>query len=260
MFDWWHRWRARRETQAAQAEPIPADLWATTVARYPFIAQRPADEQARLRELARIFLLRKRFAGAHGLVVTDEMAVAVAAQACLPMLALGLEGYDGFVGIVLHPAPAKVRRQHLDATGVMHEYDEWLAGEAMQNGPLMLSWPDVRDAGAFGHEGYNVVIHECAHVLDMQDGLANGSPPWPTVALQQAWHDAATRAWEALRHDVREGWRPWLDPYAAEAPEEFFAVSVEAFFVNGRGFAEAYPELHALLVQFFRQDPARYPL
>ena len=84
MFAWWHRWRARRETQTAQAQPIPADLWAATVARYPFIAQRPAEEQARLRELARIFLLRKRFAGAHGLVVTDDMAVAVAAWWFLP--------------------------------------------------------------------------------------------------------------------------------------------------------------------------------
>lgn len=259
MFGWWQRWRSRREAQTAHDQPIPADLWGTTVARYPFIANRPADELEHLREMARIFLLRKRFTGVHGLEVTDEMAIAVAAQACLPVLHLGLDVYDGFVGIVLHPSQAIARRQRMDDTGVVHEYEEWLAGEAMQGGPMMLSWPDVRDAGLFCAEGYNVVIHECAHILDMQDGAADGCPPWPDAKLGHAWHASASRAWSELLHQINEGLRPWLDEYAAHGPEEFFAVLVESFFVSPHEFQQVYPELHFLFVQYFRQDPASYP-
>jgi Mlc titration factor MtfA (ptsG expression regulator) len=71
------------------------------------------------------------------------------------------------------------RREQLDEHGVVHEYDEVLSGEALEGGPVMLSWRDVRSSGRSAAEGYNVVIHEFAHVLDMADGLADGVPPLP---------------------------------------------------------------------------------
>ena len=49
----------------------------------------------------------------------------------------------------------------------------------------------------------------------------------------------------------------FLDPYAAEALEEFFAVSAEAFFVAPDDFEREEPRTYRLLKEFFKQDPAR---
>src|SRR2546430_15918661 len=100
----------------------------------------------------------KEFSGAHGMEVTDAMRVSIAAQACLPILELGLDWYAGWTGIVVYPGDFRVRRAELDEHGVMHEWDDELAGEAMPGGPVVLSW----DAAA-NHPYSNVGIQEFAH-------------------------------------------------------------------------------------------------
>jgi Mlc titration factor MtfA (ptsG expression regulator) len=67
--------------------------------------------------------------------LTNDVVVAVAAQACLPVLQLGLERYDGFVGIVLHPDQVVARREHVDEHGVVHEYDEELLRRGRRRRP-----------------------------------------------------------------------------------------------------------------------------
>ena len=138
MFGWWRR-RAARE--------IPEALWQQALRDFPFLADRAAGEARRLRELAGRFLAQKEFHGAQGLAITDERAVAIAAQAVLPVLHVGLGWYDDFVGIVVHPDLVVARRTAQDDAGVVHEWEEELAGEAMERGPVMLSWSDVRQAG-----------------------------------------------------------------------------------------------------------------
>lgn len=134
---WWRQWRAAR---TLERRAIPDPLWQLTLARYPFIGERTADDRQRLRELSTLFLADKEFAGMQGLEVDDGMAVAIAAQACLPVLRLGLAHYDGFKGIVVHPDVVVARREVMDEDGVVHHYDEELSGEAMEGGPVMLSW------------------------------------------------------------------------------------------------------------------------
>ena len=187
--------------------------------------------------------------------------MAVAAQACLPVLRLGLAWYDGFVGIVMHADDVVARRQIEDEHGIVHEYDEELAGEAMEGGPLMLSWrameaPDdpalAGDAGVF-----NVVIHEFAHVLDMRDGLADGVPLLASTAEREAWIDTFDPLFEAFVAAVDRGEDTLIDPYGAEAPEEFFAVASEAFFAAPDALRDESPALYQLLARYYRQDPAR---
>jgi len=253
---------------------IPDELWQLTLARYPFLARLSPAERARLRLLSARFLAQKEFTGVHGLEITDDMALAVAAQACLPLLHLGpadepqqaLHWYDDFVGIVMHPASAVARRQTVDEAGVVHHYEEVLSGEAMHHGPVMLSWPAVQQAGALGEAGYSVVIHEFMHKMDLQDGHADGLPPLPRGFMgartpreaAEYWQRTWEPAYQRLREQVTLAERfgapePWLDPYAASAPEEFFAVACEAHFVQPERFAQEYPELSAALREFFKQ-------
>jgi MtfA peptidase len=204
---WKQQWQTRREQAALQRRAIPDDLWKRTLVRFPFVQRRDPQEAAELRRLTSLFLDRKEFSTVGGLRLTDAMAVAVAAQAVLPILHLGLHRYDSFVGIVLHADQVVARREVADEDGVVHIYDEPLVGEAMQGGPLMLSWRDVHAASRL-HEGdnpqaaYNVVIHEFAHVLDLSSpasgGLADGVPALPPELPVAEWRSTLAASYESF--------------------------------------------------------------
>ncbi len=250
---WWHRLTTRLGA-AATSPAIPQALWDATLARHPFLAARDAADLQQLRLLSAQFLGSKRFSGAHGLQITDEIAVAIAAQACLPVLKLGLRWYDDFSGIVVHPDAMLAPREVHDEIGVVHYYQEELSGEAMAGGPVTLSWRDVQEASI--EDGYNLVIHEFVHKLDMRDGLADGCPPMPSRAMARQWQTVMQAAYrdfkEALSMANRFGGpQPWLDPYAATNPAEFFAVSCEAYFVNRTRFGLEWPALLDLFDAYF---------
>jgi len=255
----WQRLRRRSEERAVERRAIPDALWQLTLARYPFLARRSTADLAELRRLSSLFLDSKEFTGAHGLQVADDMAVAIAAQACLPVLRLGLRPYDGFVGIVVHPDEVQVKREFVDGDGIVHEYDDVLAGEAMEGGPVMLSWRDVIEAGESAGWGYNVVVHEFAHVLDMADGLADGIPPLSSAAERRHWQAVLMADYQVFCERVDAGEETTLDPYGAESPEEFFAVASEGFFVAPEDMRNEHPALYGLLATYYRQDPERGP-
>lgn len=257
MLNWLQNFGRRR----LGATGIPDDLWLATLLRYPFLAQRPVAEHVRLRELVGQFLKQKQFSGARGLKLTDEIAVAIAAQACLPVLRLGLRWYDDFKGIVVHPGAMLARREVTDGSGVVHHYSEALLGEAMDGGPVTLSWQDVAQAGASAEDGCNVVIHEFIHKIDMRDGAADGCPPLTSRRALAQWHEVMQPAYDAFCEQVAMARRfggqpPWLDAYGATSPSEFFAVACEAYFVNRDRFTQDFAELTELFDQFFKVNEA----
>ncbi len=252
------RWRAHREQRALRRRAVPDALWHLTLARLPFLACRPAADLVELRRLTSLFLDAKEFTGVGGLAVTDDMAVCIAAQACLPVLRFGLSPYGGFVGIVLHADEVIAPRSHVDDDGVVHEYDEVLTGEAMQGGPVMLSWRDVAESGESADWGYNVVIHEFAHVLDMGDGEADGVPPLASMADREAWIAVLDPAYEQFCQAADAGAETLLDPYGATGVDEFFAVASESFFVTPKEMRAEHPGLYGLLARYYRQDPAAF--
>ena len=240
---WLTNWRRRRVLEKHRIEDT---LWEQATGGLRFIPR-----SRKLRELALLFLAEKQFTGAHGLEVSDAMRVSIAAQACLPILELGLDWYAGFTGIVVYPGDFRVQRSHTDEHGVVHEWDDELAGEAMPGGPVVLSW----DATANDAE-MNVVIHEFAHKLDMLNGDADGFPPLHPGMDRAAWAAAFKEAYEGFCDAVERDKETWLDPYAAEHPSEFFAVISEAFFEQPAETRRRYPDVYDQLKLFYRQDPA----
>ncbi len=256
-----------------RADAIDSALWTATLQGHDFLAELNPAEQGALRQLCVEFLARKQFHGAQGLVITDAMALAIAAQACLPLLHLEagasasrlLRWYDDFVGIVLHPAQVVAARETVDEAGVVHQYHEVLAGEAMDQGPVMLNWHDVARSNASAAEGYNLVIHEFAHKLELRDGQPQGCPPLPRGFLASHSPGAARAAWLAVLQPAYDAFReqviraerfggavPWMDSYGAESLSEFFAVACEAYFVQRPRFSQEFPALRALFDAFFR--------
>jgi Mlc titration factor MtfA (ptsG expression regulator) len=144
-----------------------------------------------------------------------------------------------------------VQRTEVDEDGVVHEWDDELAGEAMPGGPVVISW----DAAAYDPH-INVVIHEFAHKLDMVSGVADGMPPLHPGMDPRAWAQAFSEAYEGFGDALERGKDTWLDPYAAEHPSEFFAVISEAFFEEPAETQRRYPAVYEQLKLFYKQDPA----
>ena len=247
LFGW-----LKRQKQAAS---LPDELWLNTVAKLPFIACLGDEEKQRLRALTEAFLAEKEFSTAGGLELTDAMCVSIAAQGCLPILNLGLGCYRGWVGIIVYPDEFVIPRTTEDEFGIVHEYDEVASGEAWEGGPLLISWHDAQMAG----EGYNVVIHESAHKLDMLNGEVDGIPVLPAGLSRNVWEDTLMTAYtdfcDLVEEAASQHEETLLDPYAAEHPGEFFAVMSETFFETPDILLEEYPALYALFVRFYRQDP-----
>ncbi|OQA33409.1 MAG: Protein MtfA [Betaproteobacteria bacterium ADurb.Bin341] len=243
----------RRLSGERAPQPISDALWQKTVDALPFLSCLSEDEKNRLRHLSELFLAEKRFSAAGGLILDEAMCVAIAAQGCLPILELGLSAYHGWLGIVVYPDEFIVPRRFEDESGVVHEFDDVISGEAWPGGPLIISWNDVRMAGS----GYNVVIHEFAHKLDMQNGEDDGGPPLHSGIRREEWEHILLAAYRHFCHRVDSGEETPIDPYASEHPSEFFAVLTESFFERPQVVRSEYPELYELFARYYRQDPAR---
>lgn len=252
MLDW------LRRTPAEPPLAVTPELWRRATAPWLFMRGLPERDAERLRILCEGFLATKHFSGTHGLEITPLMKVHVAAQACILVLELGIEWYEGWSEIIVYPSQFVPEREVMDEAGVVHITNDPMAGEAWLGGPVVLSYEDVAMTGDEETRvaGYNVVIHEFAHKLDMLDGIADGKPPLHAGMDARAWRKAFDAAYEGFCDAVERAQDTWLDPYAGEHPSEFFAVISEAFFENPAETRRRYPDVYDQLKLFYRQDPA----
>lgn len=232
---------------------IPDTVWEGACAGSRHALALDPPTRLRLRELSTLFLRAKTFSGTHGLRVTDTMRTHIALHACLPILNLGLEYYAGWKGIVIYPGDFRVRQRFQDDAGVVHEGVEDLCGESLSQGPLVLSWNAILDERNFGDR--DLVIHECAHKLDLLTGDADGFPPLHASMDSDLWTRAMQQAFDALTVAVDRGDDTRIDPYAASDPAEFFAVMSETFFVAPAMVHDDFPDVYSQLRAFYRQDP-----
>ena len=241
-----------------RVQAIDAADWSAVLDRLPILDSLDGEELGRLRDLATRFVAGKSIEPAIGQRLEAVDAAVIAAQACLPILALGLDAYRSWRTVVVYPSSFVSRTQEMDEAGVEHEWEEERSGESWLGGPVVLSLEDVETSGS--GDGYNVVIHEMAHKLDMLDGDANGRPPLHRGMDAAAWSRDFGVAFEDLRRRIESGRIPPIDEYAAEAPGEFFAVASECFFETPDGLEAAYPAVYGHLRGFYRQNPlARAP-
>jgi Mlc titration factor MtfA (ptsG expression regulator) len=247
------RIRQWQRSRVLARHAIDDALWRDTFGQFAFLASLGDPATQRLRELATLFLAEKAISAAGGHEVTAPMRVSIAIQACLLVLELGLDYYDGWSEIIVYPDTFLPEHTWTDEAGVVHQGRVARAGEAWLRGPVVLSWADVARAG--DADGANVVIHEFAHKLDMLDGAANGCPPLHRGMRREAWAAAFSDAFERFSLQVRRHRYTEIDPYAAESPAEFFAVLSEAFFEIPHIVALDYPAVYEQLRQFYRQDP-----
>ena len=245
----YRRWRSAENA-------LPDALWSKTLRTSAYARALPKAEQARLRELSSRLLASKSFEGALGVTVNNAMRARIALHAGIPVLNLGLDYYAEWMAVVIYPGDFRVHDEYMDEHGVVHREMTDLCGQSLSQGPIVLSWETILEEDKFPSD-YNLVIHECAHKLDVLNGAANGFPPLHSDMQARAWahdfHDAYRQLCAA--HDAKKSCR--IDPYATEDPAEFFAVMTETFFTKPRLIYQDFPAVYTQLRNFYRQDPLK---
>lgn len=219
----------------------------------PLFARLDEAERSRLRAQAERLIREKTFSGAAGAEIDGTVCAAIAVQAALPVLNLDIDSYGRWQEIIVYPAGFIPEREEMDEAGVVHHVRHPMSGEAWEGGPVVLSWEDVRWSGLC--DGYNVVIHEFAHKLDMANGAANGLPRLHSGIRTEDWAAAFAPAYEDFCRRVNAGEETGIDPYASESPAEFFAVLTEYFFELPEVLHQLYPAVYELMQRYYRQDP-----
>jgi Mlc titration factor MtfA (ptsG expression regulator) len=246
LSDWWHE-------RIIQRSSITDMEWQDAFQHLPVLQRLSDEEKGRLKRLAILFLYSKALEGIGELEITTAMRIYIALQACLPILNLSLEWYEGWVSVVIYPSAFSRQRKEMDEYGVVHQDRANLSGESWQRGPVILSWDDSLHRGDI--DGRNVVIHEFAHKLDMLNGKANGFPPLHKGMSSQQWTDVFSRAYADFERRLEHDDPVPIDSYAATSAGEFFAVFTELFFEKPIIIRQYYPEVYELLVRFYRQEP-----
>jgi Mlc titration factor MtfA (ptsG expression regulator) len=247
--------RARRRRQAI-AQPFPQVWRELLAARVPLYRRMPVLLRHALEPHMRTFLRKVRFVGCNGLVVTDEMRIVVAFQACLLVSQRDPGAYSPLYSVLLYPDEFVVPDRDEDEIGVVTEGESVLSGQTIDTARIVLSWRDVQASGA-GEDAYNVVLHEFAHYLDHSVEGAISVAPSRRRALAE-WHRVLEHEYETLCAAVDRGEPTLIDPYGAEELAEFFAVATETFFERPQDFERQHPEFYGSLRDFYGLDPARW--
>ena len=173
MFDW----LKQRARQRLLSTPFP-DAWSgilnRNVKHYSLLTQ---AEQAKLRDDLRVLIAETNWEGCGGLAINDEVQVTIAAQASLLLLGFQDQYFDMVESILVYPN-AFVAPDHTEiGEGLELVGESSNEGEAWYRGPVVLSWPDALAGGRGESGGRNLVVHEFAHQLDMENGDVNDGTP-----------------------------------------------------------------------------------
>jgi hypothetical protein len=253
IYFYFTRWR---ESELL-GRPFPASWQDILATRLPVYASLSPQEQARLRQLIKRFISDKRFYGCGGQVISDEIRVTIAAEACLLLINKQGDVYPGLSSVLVYPTGFLVDRDEHRPDGTVASGEHSLLGESWSNGKVILSWDDVEKGVADFTDGHNVVLHEFAHQLDAESGSTNGAPPLRRNSYK-TWATVFAENFEELRTSTLLGRQTVMDQYGATNPAEFFAVATETFFEKPGELYDMHPGLYDELERYYQIDPRRW--
>jgi Mlc titration factor MtfA (ptsG expression regulator) len=248
------RWRRKRIGQ----KPFP-DTWRFILKdNVPYYSRLKENDRQELHRHIMVFLSEKNFEGCGGLVITDEIKVTIAAQACILLLHRKTDYYPGLNTILVYPSSFLVPHRTIYEGGMIIEGSLPLSGQSWHRGPVILSWDDVKHSIADAHDGRNVVFHEFAHQIDSAMGQGDSSDVLRRHSSFIAWARVMQKDFQRLREAFESNQSTVLDKYGATNPAEFFAVATEFFFERPADLQKHHPDLYNELKNFYHQDPAGF--
>jgi MtfA peptidase len=249
--------RNRRIKQLA-IMPFP-DEWEKILERnvslYRYLPDALRDQ---LRNDIKIFITEKRFEGLGGLEISDEIKVTIAAEASMLLLNRKNSDYPKLTSILVYPNTYVTNQSTPIGGGVYIEGQSVRLGESWQHGSVVLAWENVKQGAVNAQDGHNVVLHEFAHQLDQEDGIADGAPILEKQSSYTTWARILSKEYEHLRSNAEHHKKSVMDKYGATNPAEFFAVATETFFEKPAQLKKKAPDLYAELKGFYNVDPIEW--
>jgi MtfA peptidase len=251
-------WLTRRRRARLQSQPFPKGWQEILRENVHCAGSLSEDRTGEWQRRMQVFVAEKNWEGVGGLTLTEEMQVTIAGLACYMVLGMPDQYFDNVLSILVYPTAYVAPDQHVTPAGIVIEGGQARMGEAWYRGPVILSWEDVLESGRGQSHGSNLVFHEFAHQLDMQNGrMIDGTPPLPSRELAERWPVVMEREFQQLQQDCRGFGRPLLDCYGTTNRAEFFAVATETFFCRPAALSTRHAELFEVLKAYYRQDPRR---
>jgi hypothetical protein len=153
--------------------------------------------------------------------------------------------------VLVYPGAFAAQAAQAAEGGVVQEQRQALSGQSWAHGQVVLGWAEVLAGAADPSDGQNVVVHEFAHQIDQDKGLADGRPWLPGRARRRRWAAVMDDAFWRLRAQPST----LIGAYAATAPAEFFAVTSELFFEQPQALAAAEPAVYRELALLYQVHP-----
>jgi Uncharacterized protein conserved in bacteria len=208
--------------------------------KYSYYTRLPWSLKMKFLRLAKHHYQGFEFVSRDKLKATRAMKSIICSAAAQLTLFLPKESLNYFTKIILYQDfySSRITRQ-------------WHKGEVNPGMKLMVfSWRGVMEGLKRKTDGVNLLLHEFAHALWLEQKL---------VSQYDVFDQDAVKAFEHYAHaemkNLQADENHFFRPYAFENMEEFFAVAVENFFERPSKFKEAQPELYLILAQIFKQDP-----
>ena len=182
-----------------------------------------------------MFLRKKKFHPRGGMVIVPEVPLAVAAKAVQLTFGFPSVYLDHFDKFFIYPSAYRSR-----ITGLRHQ------GEVHPMGVVVLSWEDAQRGNAHPEDGKNLILHELAHALLLENEVVNGEDDF--------LNPKALRTLDACRLELRQGERPLpYTPRHLESYHEFFAKTVELYFEQPGVLKEVDDQIHMAMRMILRQ-------
>jgi len=211
------------------------------------------EHKEKIHLLILLFIDQKEFIGAK-MTITDKVKVIISFYASLMRLGFELGEKDHVNTVIVYPEHFIVDESQT-INGIHRHNASVLEGQSTHV-TVIISWQDIeQDITARGKE--NVIIHEFAHELDFEDGIADGTPLLEDSNYQR-WSDVFSKAFTTLKDvedaDMTSKGLMFLGNYALTNEAEFFAVCSERFFEKPDALKTYFPHVYEELKQFYRLD------
>ncbi|MDM5271704.1 zinc-dependent peptidase [Sulfurovum sp. zt1-1] len=214
----------------------------------------PGDLREKIHTRILLFIDQKEFVGVK-MKITDEIKVVIAFYASLVRLGFDLDEHDTVATIIIYPKDFIVDQSYTH-NGIHANKTSLLAGESA-NRMVVISWQYIQHHIS-SESKENVIIHEFAHELDLEDGMPDGTPELDTFASYPRYAQAFSNAFIILTKQVKRNLitkqAAFLGTYALENEAEFFAVCSERFFMAPHSLKRFFPDIYEELRNFYRLD------
>lgn len=238
----------RRRKRKVIVQPIPDSFRAILQKDVVFYKALDENKKKEFEDRMMHFLATTRITGVKT-IVEDIDKIYIAASAIIPIFGFADWEYTNLNEVLLYP------------DSFNHEFEQTgndrnvlgMVGDGAYNNIMILSRHELRQAFINTTGKTNTAIHEFVHLVDKTDGTVDGVPAY--FVNQEyiiPWLQLIRREIKKILSDDSD-----INPYGATNEGEFFAVVSEYFFERPDLFESKHPELYALLVKIFRQNPTQ---